>query len=537
MKKNLLSLLSMACAVCLFTACENDDDAPFTVPSQPVTYKSGEGLIFTSAGEIVDNAQVTFIPDAVNNYLGEITVALIDNARAESLQVLPGSTSVTFTVELEDVVNEDKFVFSGNGETDYCTYDYDGSIERSSIYLNFTNVTKKDVDIPGYKTTYTDASGLKLTYNGSALLGKQVVVTTEPGKTSAKLVLSGEPLDISELMGMIQAPSSKADDPNLDALMNIPTCGVIPGSVTNELTVELNADNEFNGEGETEFVTFSYAGKIADGALEFNITDAALKDGSLAGSKWEIYNEPNAWYDPEDPSAGPAVNYNGIHVLWESEKKAELMPGFELQMGELVTMALAFVSIEGPDGNPASINNLLGMALKDVTFLADGNITATYLDTATGAYSSAPVNLAQYVVTKAGELRLFLNPSAIIANVINQGGKSRSVDTMSILMNVAQDVVPYLVSGFPVVYGADKSGYYENMEYFALGTDFLKPILVAVSPIFSDEEFIQMAMEAMSSDPTFGSMASMMEPVLRSLPEIIEKTTVIEVEINVKKLQ
>lgn len=111
MKKNLLSLLSMACAVCLFTACENDDDAPFTVPSQPVTYKSGEGLIFTSAGEIVDNAQVTFIPDAVNNYLGEITVALIDNARAESLQVLPGSTSVTFTVELEDVVNEDKFVF------------------------------------------------------------------------------------------------------------------------------------------------------------------------------------------------------------------------------------------------------------------------------------------------------------------------------------------------------------------------------------------------------------------------------------------
>lgn len=537
MKKNLLSLLSMACAVCLFTACENDDDAPFTVPSQPVTYKSGEGLIFTSAGEIVDNAQVTFIPDAVNNYLGEITVALIDNARAESLQVLPGSTSVTFTVELEDVVNEDKFVFSGNGETDYCTYDYDGSIERSSIYLNFTNVTKKDVDIPGYKTTYTDASGLKLTYNGSALLGKQVVVTTEPGKTSAKLVLSGEPLDISELMGMIQAPASKADDPNLDALMNIPTCGVIPGSVTNELTVELNADNEFNGEGETEFVTFSYAGKIADGALEFNITDAALKDGSLAGSKWEIYNEPNARYDPEDPSAGPAVNYNGIHVLWESEKKAELMPGFELQMGELVTMALAFVSIEGPDGNPASINNLLGMALKDVTFLADGNITATYLDTTTGAYSSAPVNLAQYVVTKAGELRLFLNPSAIIANVINQGGKSRSVDTMSILMNVAQDVVPYLVSGFPVVYGADKSGYYENMEYFALGTDFLKPILVAVSPIFSDEEFIQMAMEAMSSDPTFGSMASMMEPVLRSLPEIIEKTTVIEVGINVKKLQ
>ncbi len=57
MKKNLLSLLSMACAVCLFTACENEEDAPFVVPSQPVTYKSGAGLVFTSGGNVVDNAQ------------------------------------------------------------------------------------------------------------------------------------------------------------------------------------------------------------------------------------------------------------------------------------------------------------------------------------------------------------------------------------------------------------------------------------------------------------------------------------------------
>lgn len=533
MRKNLLSLLSVACAMCLFTACENDDDAQFTVPSGPVTYKSGEGLMFTSNGEIVDNAQVTYIPDEVNNYLGEITVALIDNARAESLQVLPGSTSVTFAVELEDAM--DKFVFSGNGETDYCTFDYDGSIQQSSMSLNFTNINIKDVDIPGYKATFTDASGLVMTYNGNPLLGKQVVVVTEPGLTSAKLVMSGETLDISELMGMI--PSSRADESDMDALMNLPTCGVIPGSVTNELTVELNSDNEFNGSGETEFVTFSYDGKITEESLVFNITDATLKDSSLAGSKWEIYNEPNPWYDPEDPSAGAAVTYNGVHVLWESEKKVELFPGSEMQVGELVTLALAFVSIEGPDGTPASIHNLLGMALKDITFLADGNITATYLDTATGAYSASPVNLAQYVVTGAGELRLFLNPSAIIANVINHGGKSRSVDTMSILMNVAQDVVPCLVNGFPVVYGTDKTGYYENMEYFALGTEFLKPVLNAVSPIFSDEEFIQMVMEAMSSDPVFGSMASMMEPVLRDLPEIIEKTTAIEVGINVVRLQ
>ena len=151
-----------------------------------------------------------------------------------------------------------------------------------------------------------------MTYNGNPLLGKQVVVVTEPGLTSAKLVMSGETLDISELMGMI--PSSRADESDMDALMNLPTCGVIPGSVTNELTVELNSDNEFNGSGETEFVTFSYDGKITEESLVFNITDATLKDGSLAGSKWEIYNEPNPWYDPEDPSAGAAVTYNGVHA-------------------------------------------------------------------------------------------------------------------------------------------------------------------------------------------------------------------------------
>ncbi len=535
MKKNLLSLLSMACAVCLFTACENEEDAPFVVPSQPVTYKSGAGLVFTSGGDVVDNAQVTYIPDGADNYQGEITVALIDNSRAESTQVLPGSTSVTISVTLEEDL--EKAVFSGNSETEYCTFDYDGSIEKSAFYLNFTNIVKKNVDIPGYKATFTDASGLKLTYNGNILLGKQIVVETEPGLESAKLLLSGETLDISELMGMIPMSSSRTDMPEVDALMNIPTCGVIPGSVVNELTVQLNSDKEFNGTGETEFVSFSYDGKLTDSGLEFNISDAKLKDESLAGSKWEIYNEPNSWYDPEDPTAGPAVNYNGIRVLWESEKKAELFPGWEMEAGQIVTMALAFVTLEGPDGNPATINNLLGMALKEITFLADGNVSATYLDIESGEYKDAPANLAQYVVTKSGELRLFLNPSAVIANVINQGGKSRSIDVMPIIMNVAQNVVPYLVNGFPVVYGADTTGDYDDMEYFALGTDFLKPVLMAVAPIFSDEEFIQTVMEIMSSDPTFGSMASTMEPVLRDLPEIIEKTTVVEIGLNVSRLQ
>lgn len=57
-----------------------------------------------------------------------------------------------------------------------------------------------------------------------------------------------------------------------------------------------------------------------------------------------------------------------------------------------------------------------------------------------------------------------------------------------------------------------------------LGTDLLLPLMKnIVAPLFEDEEFLNMVIEAMKSDPQFGGMAGMMVPTLKLLPEIIKK--------------
>ena len=53
-----------------------------------------------------------------------------------------------------------------------------------------------------------------------------------------------------------------------------------------------------------------------------------------------------------------------------------------------------------------------------------------------------------------------------------------------------------------------------------------------VAPLFSDEEFVNMLIEAMKADPDFGSMAGMAEGMLKGLPEIINETTRLEVGLN-----
>ena len=56
-----------------------------------------------------------------------------------------------------------------------------------------------------------------------------------------------------------------------------------------------------------------------------------------------------------------------------------------------------------------------------------------------------------------------------------------------------------------------------------LGTDLLLPLMKnIVAPLFEDEEFLNMVIEAMKSDPQFGGMAGMMVPTLKLLPEIIK---------------
>lgn len=90
-----------------------------------------------------------------------------------------------------------------------------------------------------------------------------------------------------------------------------------------------------------------------------------------------------------------------------------------------------------------------------------------------------------------------------------------------------------LINGVPLTY--TKEG--NRMKVF-LGTDLLLPLMKnIVAPLFEDEEFLNMVIEAMKSDPQFGGMAGMMVPTLKLLPEIIKNRTQLEIGLDLTQVK
>lgn len=142
--------------------------------------------------------------------------------------------------------------------------------------------------------------------------------------------------------------------------------------------------------------------------------------------------------------------------------------------------------------NKVSATDMLGTVLKDVTFMEDGNIVATYKDAANGGteWTKSPVNLAQYVVENDNQIKVFLNPAAIIAAVNNAG---RAIDVQTVIQQAIQILYPMLVNGVPVAFEQT-----EDALSVYLNTELLLPLLkTLVVPLLSDEEVVAMLVELM----------------------------------------
>lgn len=396
-----------------------------------------------------------------------------------------------------------------------------------------------DPIVPGSsleQKTYTGTDGLTLNFNGTPLLGKTATFTPASDGT-ATVTLAGQPVDMEEIMGMI----TKAEQPK----PTLPTAGVLPGSPAVEIPVELKGDADnctFSGTGETDYCTYSYSGSATAETFEFNLTDVKLKNTTLVGT-WtlpELYE-----VDPDYPEFGASPNmYNVARVVWQSEKGIEVFPGWSMPIETIVGMTLAIPMI-GDGDNMVSPVEMLTMVLKSVTFAEDGNVTAEYVDAkdmSKGVIKS-PAGVAQYVITSEGRLRLFLNPAAIIANTVKatKGNSTRAADMSLIVENLMQHFIPMLLQGIPVKYGkaiTDSEGNMNedpNVMSFYLGTETLLPLLKAIAPLMSDEDFVNSIVEEASKDPNMGSMAAMLPAIFQALPEVIDTTTTIEIGINLKK--
>lgn len=389
----------------------------------------------------------------------------------------------------------------------------------------FTSCSDDDEKVvnPIPQTTFNSENGLQLTYNGAPLLGKKVTFTpdaTEATKATLRLELEGE----FDLAGILKGQRSNMTSPTGP--------GVFPGSPVTTLSVDLSINGNqctFSGVSETEYCTFSYAGKVTAGTMDLSFTDVTLKNTALAGTVWK----PTPLANTEDGGMDEP-----IHFVWKSGTKAAIEifghPS-EIEINDLLLLALRFPLFDDGSGDRVSVEQMLCSVLKDVTLGADGNIVATYMDAANGGteWVTSPSNMAQYVVTGDNQLLLFLNPQAIMANVDNVEKSVRTVDVGAILQQAIAELYPMLINGVPLTY--TKEG--NRMKVF-LGTDLLLPLMKnIVAPLFEDEEFLNMVIEAMKSDPQFGGMAGMMVPTLKLLPEIIKNTTQLEIGLDLTQVK
>lgn len=385
----------------------------------------------------------------------------------------------------------------------------------------FTSCSDDDEKVvnPIPQTTFNSENGLQLTYNGAPLLGKKVTFTPDATEaTKATLRLEGE----FDLTGILKGQRSNMTSPTGP--------GVFPGSPVTTLSVDLSINGNqctFSGVSETEYCTFSYAGKVTAGTMDLSFTDVTLKNTALAGTVWK----PTPLANTEDGGMDEP-----IHFVWKFGT-IEIFPGHpsEIEINDLLLLALRFPLFDDGSGDRVSVEQMLCSVLKDVTLGADGNIVATYMDAANGGteWVTSPSNMAQYVVTGDNQLLLFLNPQAIMANVDNVEKSVRTVDVGAILQQAIAELYPMLINGVPLTY--TKEG--NRMKVF-LGTDLLLPLMKnIVAPLFEDEEFLNMVIEAMKSDPQFGGMAGMMVPTLKLLPEIIKNTTQLEIGLDLTQVK
>ena len=366
---------------------------------------------------------------------------------------------------------------------------------------------------PVPQTTFTGENGLQLTYNGAPMPGKKVTFT--PDATNAQkatLRLEGE-FDLNGILGKAKSAAARED-------VSMPTApGVLPGSPVVTLPVDLTINGDqcsFAGTSETDYCTFSYKGEVSAGAMELDLSEVKLKNAKLAGMTWKL--EP---YDETNPN-----ETDPIYLVWEAEKK---VLGF-MPIESVLKIALRMDLIAAGADNKISATDMLGTVLQDVTFMEDGNIVATYKDAANGGteWTKSPVNLAQYVVENDNQMKVFLNPAAIIAAVNNAG---RAVDVQAVIQQAIQMLHPMLVNGVPVAFGQT-----DDALSVYLNTELLLPLLkTLVVPLLSDEEVVAMLVELMKKDPDFGEMAGLAEPTLKAFPEIIESTTKVEIGLNFVK--
>ncbi len=159
MKKNFLYSASIALMMACLVSC-SDDEPEYSIPS--ATYTDSTGLTLNVNGVLMVGKTAQIDVDANNPSAAAITLsstfnlADIPDVPAElgttelaGPGVIPGSPVTVLNVAL-DYVESGEATFAGNDATDYCTFEYSGTVTETSIDINIANLKLKDLSLAGF---------------------------------------------------------------------------------------------------------------------------------------------------------------------------------------------------------------------------------------------------------------------------------------------------------------------------------------------------------------------------------------------------
>lgn len=396
-----------------------------------------------------------------------------------------------------------------------------------SLLTSCDNDSKKVTSEKLIEKTYSGVNELNLDYCGYAMPGKSV--TFIPAGNDGTLSLESK-LNPGELISA------------LSKFPEIQGPGVIPGSPVFNLPVSLNSVGGkygFSGKGENEYLTFDYDGDIDSKSLDLSITNARLKDTSLAGTVWTP--APVKTADGILPVESP------LHIVWDTSSPVDL-GDIKMSPQEILQLLANLPLISVYNGTAKmSVAEALCQVVKTMAFLENGNIVFMYVNTANGAAQlmTAPRNMIQYVVAAPGIIKIFPNPVDIYSQyLVNQpqkphpgvsfGKNASRTDTGAIfeleeVINIIKAVLPMISEGFPMQYtvdGSDMAVYFNN--------DFLIPLLKGLVPVMSNPLVRGIIFDSISAMPELEPYMPVIKSALTSLPAMIEGTSKLELGLNLK---
>lgn len=362
-----------------------------------------------------------------------------------------------------------------------------------SLFTSCSDDDDEKVVCPVGETTFTDKSGLQLTYSSAPMLGKMVQFVPQGNK--AVLTLSGAPLDLSGLQrDAMSAPSG------------LTTAGVVPGELTTTLNVDLKIEGDkvsFEGTDKKEGRVLTYKGEATPSGMKLDV-NVTMPTMGLAGTSWNL-----ASLDKEEPTAP-------LHIVWKENHD-------EVEMEEILKLMISMIPVEN-----STIPQLLDGVLKKVTFLPDGNIQAEYKDNPTDeAFKTSPLNLAMYSMDGDNKIRVYLNVNQIMAVADTKSPRTSIEEALPALKQI---ILPMLAEGVPVFYREKENG---NVAFY-LGYDVFQPLLAIAGELVKDEALKAALVELVKENagPLGGFAAAFVKQILDKLPDIIAVTEDVQIGID-----